>query len=169
MRFGLLLFAAGILSSCGYHIASTADALPKSVHTIAVPAFGNVTTQYHIADLLAGAVTREFIARTRYRVVANPSEGDAILYGAVVNSASYPIIFDPIAGRATGVQAVVTVNVSLRDKAGNLIYQRPNFEIKERYEISVDPTKYFDESEPAMQRLAQDVARSLVSAVLEKF
>ena len=72
-------------------------------------------------------------------------------------------------GRATGITAVVTVAVTLRDKAGKVLYNRPNFETRERYEISVDPKNYFDESEPAMGRLAQDVARSLVSAILEKF
>ena len=42
-------------------------------------------------------------------------------------------------------------------------------EIRERYQIGVDPTTYFDESGPAMDRLARDVARSVVSAVLENF
>ncbi len=64
---------------------------------------------------------------------------------------------------------MVTVAVTLRDKAGKVLYTRPNFETHERYEISVDPKNYFDESEPAVQRLSQDVARSLVSAILEKF
>ena len=42
-------------------------------------------------------------------------------------------------------------------------------EVKERYEISIDPKAYFDESAPALQRLSRDVSRSVVSAVLEKF
>lgn len=158
-----------LLAGCGYHVAGGASALPAAIHTIAVPAFKNVTTQYRISDLLAASVTREFISRTRYRVVANPDEADAILTGAVVNFISYPTIFDPVAGRATGVTAVVTVALSLRDKAGNVIYNRPNFETHERYEISVDPKNYFDESAPAMQRLSQDVARAMVSAILDKF
>jgi hypothetical protein len=157
------------LTGCGYHVAGTANALPPAIHTIAVPAFKNVTTQYRVSDLLAGALTRELISRTRYHVTANEQEADAILTGAVVNFASYPTIFDPVAGRATGVTAIVVIAVTLRDKAGNVLYNRPNFESHERYEISVDPKNYFDESAPAMQRLAQDVARSLVTAILEKF
>jgi hypothetical protein len=42
-------------------------------------------------------------------------------------------------------------------------------EVHERYEISVDPKAYFDESSVAVDRLARDVARSVVSAVLENF
>jgi outer membrane lipopolysaccharide assembly protein LptE/RlpB len=167
LRFTLLSVLC--LAGCGYHVAGTGDALPKTIHTIAVPAFANVTTQYKVSDLLGTAVTRELISRTRYKIVADSKDADATLAGAVVNFVSYPTIFDPVAGRATGMQAIVTVNVTLRDKAGVVLYTRPNFEVHERYEISIDPKNYFDESEPAMQRLAQDVARSVVSAVLEKF
>jgi len=45
--------------------------------------------------------------------------------------------------------------------------QRLDF--RERYEVSTDPQAYFDESGPAMQRLSKDVARSVVSTILEHF
>lgn len=169
MKAIALLFTMLFLSGCGYHVVGTANSLPPAIHTIAIPAFKNVTTQYRVSDLLASAVAREFISRTHYRITADEQEADAILSGAVVNFVSYPTIFDPVAGRATGITAVVTVALVLRDKAGTVLYNRPNFETHERYEISVDPKNYFDESAPAMQRLAQDVSRALVSAILEKF
>lgn len=114
-------------------------------------------------------MTRELISRTKYNVTANRDEADATLLGAVVGFVSYPTIYDPVQGRATGVQAIVTIQLTLFDKAGKVLFTRPNFEVRERYEISVDPKNYFDESEPAMQRLARDVARSVVSAMLEAF
>jgi len=150
-------------------VAGTTNSLPKSITTIAVPAFGNVTTQYKLSDFLASALTRELITRTKYHITADPQGADAVLTGAVVNFVSYPTIVDNISGRNTAVQAIVTVSVTLRDKTGAMLFNRPNFEIHERYEISIDPRNYFDESEPAMQRLSRDVARSVVSAVLEKF
>jgi hypothetical protein len=42
-------------------------------------------------------------------------------------------------------------------------------EVRERYEISVDPRAYFDESDTAAERLSRDVARSIVSAILSGF
>jgi hypothetical protein len=42
-------------------------------------------------------------------------------------------------------------------------------EFRERYEISVDQRAYFDESDAALDRLTEDVARTMVSAILEKF
>jgi outer membrane lipopolysaccharide assembly protein LptE/RlpB len=159
------LFAAG----CGYHVAGRTDVLPKSIRTIAVPAFGNVTMRYKLAERLPKDVAREFITRTRYNVVGEPAKADAVLNGAVVNYFSYPTVVDPITSRATGVEVVVLLQVTLRDSGGKVLFQRNNFEIRERYQISVDPNTYFDESDAALERLSRDVARSIVSAVLENF
>jgi len=158
------------LTCCGYHVAGTTDVLPKNVKSIAVPAFGNITTRYKISDLLAAAITREFISRTRYQVVSDPGQADAVLSGSVVNFISYPTIFDSKTGRAAGVQAIVMMQLSLRDRATNaVLFDRPHMEFRQNYEISVDPQAYFDESEVGMDRLSRDVARSVVSAVLANF
>jgi hypothetical protein len=158
------------LASCGYHVAGKTNLLPKTLHSIAIPAFGNASTQYKVSDLLAAALTREFISRTRYQITADPNTADAVLSGAVVNFYSYPTVADPTTGRATGVQVIVILQISLRERAtGKILFNRPNMEVRERYEISIDPKTYFDESEGAMQRLSRDVARSVVSGILENF
>jgi hypothetical protein len=151
-------------------VGGRADLLPKSIQTIAVEPFGNATTRYKIADRITSAVTAEFVQRTRYRVVGDASAADALLTGAVVNYMAYPTVFDPISGRATGVQTIVILQVTLTETAsGKVLFTRPYMEMRERYEISVDPKEYFDESGMAMQRLSRDVARSVVSAILENF
>ena len=158
------------LSACGYHVAGRADLVPKNIQTIAIPAFANITTRYKLSDLLSAALTREFISRTRYRIVSDPAQADAVLTGSVVNFGAYPTILDPKTGRAAGVQAIVMMQITLRDRATNaVLFSRPNFESRQTYEISVDPKAYFDESEVAMDRLSRDVARSVVSAILENF
>ena len=68
-----LILALG-LASCGYHVSGKADLLPKTVHTIAIPAFQNATIQYKLTDLMPGALAREFITRTRYRVIPDPQD-----------------------------------------------------------------------------------------------
>jgi hypothetical protein len=168
----LILPLAALISlvSCGYHVGGKADLLPKRIKTIAVPAFGNVTVRYKVSDRLAAAITRELISRTRYQVVADPNQADAVLTGAVTNFMAYPTIFDPVTGRASGVQVILFMQVYLTDRStGAAIFQRPQMEFRERYEISVDQRAYFDESDMAMDRLSRDVARSVVSAILENF
>jgi hypothetical protein len=164
------LLSAVVLSSCGYRVGGQADLLPEHVRTIAIPAFGNVTTRYKLTERLPGALTREFITRTRYRIVADPNDADAVLAGSVVNYMSAPTIFDQATGRAAGIQVSVFLNLTLTDrKTGNVLYQRNNFEARQRYEVSIEQREYFDESDVALDRLSREVARLVVSTVLEAF
>jgi Lipopolysaccharide-assembly len=165
------LIAVLSLASCGYHVAGKADLVPKSVHTIAIPAFANATERYKLSDHLPEAISREFIARTHYQIVNDPAQADAILRGSVINYLAFPILVDQATGRASGVQVNVTMQVSFIDRAtGKVIFARPNFEMHERYEIAVLSNRaYFEEDDAALDRLSRDVARDLVSAILENF
>jgi len=171
MRTGLATaVACALLAGCGYHVSGRADLMPAKLKTIAIPAFENGTSRYKLTDQLPSALTREFITRTRYQVVPDPLQADAVLRGSVLNYFAYPTVFDPGSGRASGVQLSVILELSLVERAtGAVLYSRPNMEVRQRYEISVDQLAYFEESDVAMDRLSRDVARSVVSAVLEAF
>ena len=168
-----VLACAGLVafvSSCGYHVAGKADTVPKSVQSIYIPAWSNNTVKYRLTDILPQAVAREFVARSRYRVVNKAEDADAILMGSIANYQAFPSIFDPVTGRASGVQITVTMSVTLTERvSGKAIFSRPGFAVNQRYEISTKPEVYFEESDAALDRLSRDVARSLVSAILEGF
>lgn len=158
------------LASCGYHTGGHADLVPKNIQAIAVPAFSNLTTRYKLTDRLPEAISREFITRTRYRVVPEPDSADAILRGVVTNYFAYPTVFDPATGRASAVEFRVILQVSLVERvSGKVLFTRPSMEIRERYQISVDPGAFFEESDVAMDRASQQTARHVVSAILENF
>jgi hypothetical protein len=163
---GLALFTQG----CGYHVSGHGDLVPKSIHTIAVPPFTNLTVRYKVTDSLAEALSREFIARTHYQVIPDASQADAILKGAVVRYVAYPVLADQKTGRAAAVQIILTLQVSLYEReTGKILFTRPAFDVRQRYEISIDQRAYFDESASGLQRLSGDVARGVVSAILEDF
>src|SRR5260370_3840433 len=100
-----LLLAA--VTACGYHVSGRGDLMPKTVKTIAVMPFGNLTVRYKLARLLPADIGNEFISRTRYQVVADPNQAHAVLTGALTNFAAYPIISDPNSVRATTIQVIV--------------------------------------------------------------
>lgn len=169
-REWLAAAASAALAGCGYHVSGKADLLPKTVRSIAIPHFENATTRVRLNDSLPSALSREFIRRTRYRIVPDPNEADAILNGAVLQYISYPTITDPGSGRLSGVQIVVILSVRLTERAsGKVLYERPALEARQRYEISSDQVAYFDESGQGLQRLSEEVARQVVSAILENF
>ena len=166
----LLAVLALLLNACAYRFAATDTVVPKTVHTIAIPAFNNLTVRYKLTDQLPEAISREFLTRTRYKVVSDPNTADAILRGAVVNYAFFPTIFDPANGRAAYAELHVTLSVTLTERAtGKVLFDRKNFDVRETYQISPNATQYFEESDPALKRAGQQVARSVVSAVLENF
>ncbi|MBL8239504.1 MAG: hypothetical protein JNM66_18920 [Bryobacterales bacterium] len=159
-----------LLSGCGYHVGGKSDLLPKTIQTIAIPPINNLTVRYKLADRLAGALTREFIARTKYQIITDPSQADAVLTGTILNFTSFPTIFDPATGRAAGVQIQVNLQLTLSERAtSKVLFTRPNYDFRERYEVSVDPGQYFEESDQALERLSRDVARTVLSSILSAF
>jgi hypothetical protein len=163
--FGLTLLWGG----CGYHVAGRGDALPKNIKTIAIPPFGNQTTLYHLADRLPADITREFISRTRYRVVTDPAVADAVLIGSLDKYSSGGTTLDPVTARASSAAIAVSLSLTLTDRAtGKVIYKRV-FNANERYEVSPSSRTYFEESESALGRMSRTVARDTVTAILEKF
>src|SRR6202034_4326099 len=150
-----LIIGAALLgaTACGYHVAGKADLMPATIKTIAIPAFSNRTIRYKLARQLPADLTREFISRTRYKIVTDPNAGDAILAGTLTHFISYPIITDQATGRATAVQASVFLKITLTERAtGKVLFTRPSIEYRERYEISENPQTYFDESGAGMGR-----------------
>ncbi|HEY1214492.1 MAG TPA: LPS assembly lipoprotein LptE, partial [Bryobacteraceae bacterium] len=98
------LGAAGLLSSCGYHVGGRADLVPKSIQTIAIPAFQNSSVRYKLTDQLPRYIAREFITRTRFKIEDDPSVADAVLNGTVNAAVIYPTVYDPLSGKATSMQ-----------------------------------------------------------------
>jgi Lipopolysaccharide-assembly len=159
-----------VVASCGYRFAGTNNELPKTIHTVSIPAFQNLTTRYKLTDQLPEAISREFISRTRYHVVSDPNAADAVLRGSVISYSYYPTVFDPATFRAAFAELHVTLSVTLTERAtGKVLFNRSNFDVRETYQISPDAQQYFEESEPALRRAGQQVARSIVSAVLQNF
>ena len=166
------MLGSGVIaaSSCGYHVGGKADLVPKSIQTVAIPAFVSASVRYRLMDVLPQQIGREFIARTRFRVSDNPSEADAILNGSISAAQVYPTIYDPTSGKATSVQVLVVVTVNFLERAtGKVLYSRPNMAFRQNYSIAVDPHQFFDESGPAFDRVSRDLARDIVSAIVENF
>lgn len=89
-RRALLAGVLPPLAGCGYRVAGRSDLLPKTLHTIAIPAFSNPTTRYRLTERLPAMMTREFIRRTRYEIVSDPNTADAVLTGGVVGPLRLP-------------------------------------------------------------------------------
>lgn len=166
----LLLLFPIFWCGCGYHTAANSVRIPTDVHTIAIPAFQNATTAFHIEQLLTEAVVREFLDRTQFRIV-NQDNGnaDAVLHGTVVYAQAYPATYDSQTGRASTAIVTVSMRVTLADRHGKVLYSNPSYSFRQQYQISREPSSFFQEETPALDRLAREFASTLVSNVLEAY
>jgi hypothetical protein len=151
-------------------VAGTATRLPPDVKTIAVPVFANKTSRFRIEQRVAAAVTREFIERTKFRITADPAQADAVLQGTVKDARSGVVTFDRNTGRATTLQIQVVTSVELVDRhSKKVLFSNPSYVFREEYEVSPSTPALFEEDQSALDRLSRDLARTLVTAILENF
>jgi hypothetical protein len=168
----LLPFALCLLisPSCGYHVAGRGDRLPPDIKTIAVPIFASSTTKFRIEQKVSAAITREFIERTKYRITPNPAAADAVLKGEIMDVRAGVVAFDLRTGRATTLQVQVTAKIDLVDQhTKKVLFTNPKYIFREEYQISQNPSAVFEEQDPALDRLARDLARTLVMEILENY
>jgi hypothetical protein len=150
--------------------------MPKNVHVIAVPAMENKTSTYRVEQKLTAATIHEFLAKTKYRVVSDANGGDAVLTGKVLKMEVVPLLFQTTStattstAQATAMLITMTCEVTLTDRATEkVLYHNANFVFRNEYKLSTDVRNFFQEGDPALDRMAQDFAARLVAAVTENF
>jgi hypothetical protein len=179
----LCVSVAILCSACGYHVGGAASRLPPGIKVIAVPAIENRTNRYRVEQLMTEAVVREFLERTKYRVVSTEDSADAVLRGEITSLESSPVVFDTTptnsttnpnlsipTARVTTMLLSVHLKVRLEEReTKKVLYRNDDFLFREAYEVSTDPATFFDEQSPALDRMAKDFASRLVADVVENF
>ncbi len=166
----LCLWLSASVSGCRYRVVGRASSLPPTAKTIAVLALENRTPRYRIEQRMTRALVHEFLARAKYRIVSDASSADAVLTGRITSLETNAILFDAATGRATTTLVTVRCEVLLEDReTKKALYRNNNFLFRNEYEISTDLTSFFEEQDPAFDRLARDFASRLVASILENF
>jgi Lipopolysaccharide-assembly len=194
----ILLLAASIavaLAGCGYHVAGRTNALPKAIHVIAVPTMENKSTTFKIEQRLTAATIHEFLAKTNFKVVSDPNGGDAVLIGKVLSVEVLPLLFEqqpeqpqtpggpppPTIAQATAMIVTMKCEVTLTERDNDkVLYHTDNFVFRNEYQLATEQTtaagatrsaveSFFQESDPAFDRMARDFATTLVAAVTENY
>jgi len=100
---------------------------------------------------------------------AADSSADATLRGTVLLTQLSPITFNSRTGRAATVLVTVNVGVSLSNRQGKVLFSNPGFLFREQYQVSSEPSSFFEEESPALDRLSRALARSLVADIVEAY
>ena len=169
----LILIALTTTSGCGYALAGKGSFLPDYIQVVGVPSFINKTTAFEIERVLTDRVRSEFGSRGKYRVQPDTNNVDAILTGTIVNLRFNNTAYTA-GSQAQRVQLIVTASFEFKDVRENkVLWTNPSMVFREDYDptsaLGTDPAAFLGGNANALERLAQNFARSLVTTILEAF
>lgn len=145
----------------------TNSGLPKHIKTVAVPAFQFEARglRYKVETRFTDAVGREIIRRGNgLKVQSSRTGADAVLEGTIRDFNFTGVLLDN-QGRARVYEVTIVTAVTIRDlKENKILYDNQNFVFRDSFEFSSDPRSFFNEEDPAVERMARAFAESAVSA-----
>jgi hypothetical protein len=174
LRGAAIIISGAVVSGCGYSLAGRGSFLPPSIRIIGIPNFVNNTSLFEVEKRITEKVRSEFIGRGRYTIQPDANAVDALLTGEISS-----IVVAPAAitedRQASRYVITVATKIEFKDvKADKVLWSNPYLQFREDYELSntasvTDPTAFLGQDVNALDRLATELARTIVSAILEAF
>ena len=174
LKLAITVVLAAHSAACGYALAGRGSFLPAYIRTVGIPEFGNATPYFEVERLFTGKIRSELIGRGKYQVLPQETGVDALLRGTIVSMTIVPTNFNQ-QQQATRFIIVITTSIELVDlKTNKNIWENPRMVFREEYDLPADlqagdPSAFFGQSSNALQRVAADFARTVISSILEAF
>ena len=157
----LVLFVGGF-TECYKPV--TNSGLPKDIKRVAVPAFQFEARglRYRVESRFTEAVTNELIKRGKgLKVQGTRENADAVVEGTIRDFNFSGVLLDR-EGRARVYEVTITAAVTIRDLRNNsILYDNQNFIFRDSFEFSEDPRSFFNEEDPAVERITRNVLEKL--------
>lgn len=172
--FAILLLAfTG--SGCGYALAGRGSFLPDYIRVVGIPQFENRSSFSQVEQILTDKVRTEFIGRGKYTVVPEAAGADAVLSGEVLAISVQPVGFTE-QQLASRYLLSWTMKVAFTDARTNEVLWsndaltfRGEYELSTRGNTAIEGAIFVDQERTSVDRIASDVARSVVTSILEAF
>ena len=168
--------AAGVsAASCGYALAGRGSFLPDYIRVLGIPMFGNATPYQTVEQVFTQKVRLEFQSSRRYTVVPSDEGVDGIVRGEITAISTSPVSLTDTQ-LAKRYRVTVVVKIAFEDvKAQKVLWENPALSFSDEYELAnpgtsgADVSAFVGNERVALDRLSDDFARSVVSAILEAF
>ncbi|MGH9347236.1 MAG: LPS assembly lipoprotein LptE [Vicinamibacterales bacterium] len=171
----LVVVLAVTVSGCGYSLAGRGSFLPSYIQAVGIPQLLNRTPFYDVEQVLTDKVRAEFIGRGKYRITPDPVGVDAVLTGEVINIVVQPVGFTD-QQLASRYQFILQMRVEFTDaRTSEVLWSNDSLTFREEYELAtrsstaIEGAAFLDQERSAFDRIATDVARTIVTAILEAF
>ena len=162
-------------SGCGYALAGRGSFLPPDIRTVGIPQLLNQSTFFNVEQVLTEKIRAEFIGRGKYRVVADATGIDALLSGTVTGISVQPVGFTE-QQLASRYLFTLTMRVQFVDaRTTQVLWSNESLTFREEYELStrsntaLEGAEFLTQERSSFDRIASDVSRTVVTAILEAF
>lgn len=169
----LALGAAG--SGCGYALAGRGSFLPDYIRVVGIPQLANASTFFQVEQILTEKLRTEFIGRGRYTIIPDAEGADAVVTGTVRSITVQPVGFTE-QQLASRYQFALTMSVEFTDaRTSKVLWSTDALTFREEYElgirsnVEVDAATFLSQERASFDRIADDVARTVATAILEAF
>ena len=168
-----LVLALLVHAGCGYSLAGRGSFLPPYIKRIGIPIFTNNTPVFDLDRQLTERVRSEFIGRGKYVITTETTGVDALLTGVITSVTLTPVAFNT-SNQATRYALTLTVSAEFKDmQASKVLWTNPSMQYREDFSLdprtAADTTTFLAQDANARERMALELARALVSAILEAF
>jgi lipopolysaccharide assembly LptE-like protein len=171
MTLGLGFMSSG----CGYALAGRGSFLPDYIRVVGIPQFENRSSFSQVEQILTDKVRSEFIGRGKFTVVPDTSGSDAVLSGEVLAISVQPVGFTE-QQLASRYLLTWTMKVAFTDARTNeVLWSNDALTFRGEYELStrgntvIEGAVFVDQERSSVDRIATDVARTVVTSILEAF
>jgi hypothetical protein len=172
LRFGCVAALTVALPGCGYSLSGRGSFLPAYIRVIGVPMFVNSTPVFDVEKRITQAVVSEFIGRGKYKVEPTATGVDGLLTGEISSITLTPAAFTN-ERQASRYVLTLTARIEFKDmKTDKVLWSNPVMQFREEFDISTDvgdPSAFFGQDANALERVATEFGRTVVSAILESF
>jgi len=172
IRRFLVLALTGLLAftwSCGYALEGRGSFLPSHIIRVGIPSFKNLTTKVGLEEVITAEIYSEFLTRGDYQLSGNSTGVDAVLQGEIASYAYVPRALDE-QGMATSYLIVITANIVFKDlKENKVLWQQRGYRFQSEYQLSEEGEGLISQEADAIERAAEDFAKSVVSTILTGF
>ena len=170
----VVIVAAVAHSGCGYSLAGRGSFLPAYIKRIGVPQFTNNTAVFELDRQVTERVRSEFIGRGKWTIVPEATGVDGLLTGVISAVTLVPVGFNSATQQATRYALTLSASVEFKDMRTNtVIWSNPSMQYREEFPLNptsaVDTAAFLGQDLNARERMANEFARALVSAILEAF
>jgi len=169
-----VLGAGAVTQACGYALAGRGSFLPADVRVVGIPQLTNQSTFFNVEQLLSEKLRAEFIGRGKFTVLPEAAGADAVLTGTVTSISVQPV---GLTDQQLASRYLFTMTMRVQfaqTSTGEVLWSNDSLIFRETYDLTVrsgqvDGATFLDQERASFDRIATDVARTVVTSIVEAF